>query len=117
MPAWLGLRAALDVILLVMTVLGGRVIPMFTRNGVPGARVRSSALVERIVPVSAVALLFCDVVSSPPVLLAIVLGYRRRGSVRARIALAAVANPARAARMDTARRLLLDSVASGAARP
>ena len=73
-PAWLGLRAALDVVLLVMTVLGGRVIPMFTRNGVPGARVRSSALVERIVPISAVALLFCDVVSSPPVLLAIVLG-------------------------------------------
>lgn len=73
-PAWLGLRTALDVVLLVMTVLAGRVIPMFTRNGVPGARVRSSALVERIVPISAVALLFCDVVSSPPVLLAIVLG-------------------------------------------
>jgi uncharacterized protein involved in response to NO len=70
---WLELRAALDVILLVMTVLGGRVIPMFTRNGVPGARVRSSALVERIVPISAVALFFCDVVSAPPVPLAVVL--------------------------------------------
>ena len=73
LPAWLGLRAALDVILLVMTVLGGRVIPMFTRNGVAGARVRSSALVERIVPISAVALLFCDVVWSSPALIAIVL--------------------------------------------
>ena len=73
LPAWLGLRAALDVILVVMTVLGGRVIPMFTRNGVPGARVRSIALVERIVPISAVALLLCDVVSPPSVLLAIVL--------------------------------------------
>ena len=74
LPAWLGLRAALDVILVVMTVLGGRVIPMFTRNGVPGALVRSNVLVDRIVPVSAVALLVCDVVSAPPVLLAVVLG-------------------------------------------
>ena len=73
LPAWLGLRVALDVILVVMTVLGGRVIPMFTCNGVPGASVRSSALVERIAPISAVALLFCDLVSAPPVLLAIVL--------------------------------------------
>ena len=73
LPAWLGLRAALDVILVVMTVLGGRVIPMFTRNGVPGALVRSNALVDRIVPVSAVALLVCDVVAAPPVLLALVL--------------------------------------------
>jgi uncharacterized protein involved in response to NO len=73
LPAWLGLRAALDVILVVMTVLGGRVIPMFTRNGVPGALVRSNVLVDRTVPVSAVALLICDVVSAPPVLLAIVL--------------------------------------------
>ena len=72
-PAWLGLRIALDVILLVMTVLGGRVIPMFTRNGVPGALVRSSTLVERVVPVSAVALLLCDVVAAPMPIVAIVL--------------------------------------------
>ncbi len=72
-PAWLGLRIALDVILLVMTVLGGRVIPMFTRNGVPGALVRSSALVERVVPVSAVALLLCDLVAAPMPIVAIVV--------------------------------------------
>ncbi len=73
LPSWLGLRAALDVILVVMTVLGGRVIPMFTRNGVPGAVVRSNALVDRVVAVSAVALLVCDVVAVAPALLAIVL--------------------------------------------
>ena len=72
-PAWLGLRIALDVILVVMTVLGGRVIPMFTRNGVPGALVRSSTLVERIVPVSAVALLLCDLVAAPTSIVVIVV--------------------------------------------
>jgi uncharacterized protein involved in response to NO len=33
----LGLQLALDVVLFIMVVMGGRVIPMFTNNGVPGA--------------------------------------------------------------------------------
>ncbi len=73
LPDWLGIRVALDVILLVMTVLGGRVIPMFTSNGVPGARVRRNALVERTVPASAVALLLGDLLGAPSALLAVVL--------------------------------------------
>ncbi|MGH7065137.1 MAG: NnrS family protein [Stellaceae bacterium] len=72
-PDWLGLRVALDVILLVMTVLGGRVIPMFTRNSAPDAQVRIPILVERVTAISAVALLVCDVVMAPPALVAIVL--------------------------------------------
>ncbi|MCL4761267.1 MAG: NnrS family protein, partial [Burkholderiales bacterium] len=36
-PARLGLQAGMDVVLFVMAVMGGRVIPMFTNNGVPGA--------------------------------------------------------------------------------
>jgi uncharacterized protein involved in response to NO len=73
LPDWLGIRVALDVILLVMTVLGGRVIPMFTSNGVPGARVRQNPLVERTVPASAVALLLGDLLGAPSALLAVVL--------------------------------------------
>ncbi|MGH8851506.1 MAG: NnrS family protein [Casimicrobiaceae bacterium] len=73
LPDWLGLRAALDIILLVMTVLGGRVIPMFTANGVPGARVRRNALVEHVVPMSAAAVLVCDVIAAPATLVAVVL--------------------------------------------
>jgi uncharacterized protein involved in response to NO len=72
LPAWLGLRVALDVILVVTTVLGGRVIPMFTTNGVRGARVQRNALVERAVAVSVVALLVADAIGAPPVLLALV---------------------------------------------
>jgi uncharacterized protein involved in response to NO len=73
LPPWLGLRVALDVILLVMTVLGGRVIPMFTVNGVPGAGAARNLQVERIVLLSAVALLLADMVGAPPVTLAVVL--------------------------------------------
>lgn len=72
LPAWLGLRVALDVILVVTTVLGGRVIPMFTTNGVRGARVQRNALVERVVVGSVVALLLADAIGAPPVLLALV---------------------------------------------
>ncbi|HEV2008015.1 MAG TPA: NnrS family protein [Burkholderiales bacterium] len=72
LPEWLGIQVALDVILLVMTVLGGRVIPMFTTNGLPGAQVGRNRLVERLVPVAMLALLFADVLSSPAWLLAIV---------------------------------------------
>lgn len=73
LPERFGVQAALDVILLVMTVLGGRVIPMFTSNGVPGAQVRRDTLVERFVPASVVALLFADLLPLPSGLLAIIL--------------------------------------------
>src|SRR5947207_12025392 len=45
---WLGVQAALDIVLIVMTILGGRVIPMFTRNGVRDADVRSNAVAEPV---------------------------------------------------------------------
>lgn len=45
MPAWAGAGLGLDVMLFVLCVMGGRVIPMFTNNGVPGAQaVRKNAL-------------------------------------------------------------------------
>ncbi|HYH42036.1 MAG TPA: NnrS family protein [Burkholderiales bacterium] len=44
----LGLSLALDVVLFVMTVMGGRVIPMFTNNGIPGAGATRHALVEKL---------------------------------------------------------------------
>jgi uncharacterized protein involved in response to NO len=73
LPDRLGIQAALDVILLVMTVLGGRVIPMFTGNGIPGAHVRRNILVERLVPASVLALLLADLFPLPAGLLAIIL--------------------------------------------
>ena len=46
-PARIGLRTALDVVLVIMAVMGGRVIPMFTGNGIPGTKPRRHPLVER----------------------------------------------------------------------
>ncbi|MDT7835852.1 NnrS family protein [Aquabacterium sp. OR-4] len=42
-----GLQAGLDVMLLIMAVMAGRVVPMFTNNGVPGAHARRVPWVEQ----------------------------------------------------------------------
>jgi uncharacterized protein involved in response to NO len=47
LPAWAGLQLGLDVVLFILAVMGGRVIPMFTNNGVPGAAATRHPLVER----------------------------------------------------------------------
>jgi len=43
----IGIAIGLDVVLFVMAVVAGRVVPMFTNNGVPGAGARRNAVVER----------------------------------------------------------------------
>jgi len=48
LPPTLGLVLGLDVMLFIMAVMGGRVIPMFTNNGVPGAGAARHPVVERI---------------------------------------------------------------------
>ncbi|HEX7155988.1 MAG TPA: NnrS family protein [Burkholderiaceae bacterium] len=60
LPAWLGIGIALDVVLFIMTVMGGRVIPMFTNNGVPGCRARSVPGLERLVLAATLLLLLTD---------------------------------------------------------
>ncbi len=47
LPPWAGLQLGLDIVLFIMAVMAGRVIPMFTNNGVPGAQARRVAWVER----------------------------------------------------------------------
>ncbi len=46
-PAWLGLQLGLDVVLVIIAVMAGRVIPMFTNNAVAGAAARRQPLVEK----------------------------------------------------------------------
>ncbi|MCK6424452.1 MAG: NnrS family protein [Burkholderiaceae bacterium] len=43
-----GVQLALDAVLFVMAVMGGRVIPMFTHNGVPGSDPQRHPWVERL---------------------------------------------------------------------
>ena len=48
LPGWVGINLALDVVLFIMAVMAGRVLPMFTNNGVPGAQARRDARVEKV---------------------------------------------------------------------
>jgi uncharacterized protein involved in response to NO len=56
-PAWLSIQLALDVVLFIMAVMGGRVIPMFTNNGVPNAGAVRHPWVERLALGSVLVLL------------------------------------------------------------
>jgi uncharacterized protein involved in response to NO len=56
----LSLRLALDLVLFIMVVMGGRVIPMFTNNGVPGAGAVRHPLVEKLALGSIMLLFMAD---------------------------------------------------------
>jgi uncharacterized protein involved in response to NO len=56
----MGIEVALDVVLFILAVMGGRVIPMFTNNGVPGAAATRRPLVEKAALGSVLALIGAD---------------------------------------------------------
>jgi len=66
LPPRLGLQLGLDVVLFIMAVMGGRVIPMFTNNGVPGTRATRRALVETLALGSVMLLFVADLLQLPP---------------------------------------------------
>jgi uncharacterized protein involved in response to NO len=59
-PAWPGIRVSLDVVLFILAVMGGRVIPMFTNNGVPGAGASRQPHIEKAALGAVLALLAVD---------------------------------------------------------
>jgi len=74
LPSHLGLQLALDVILFIIAVMGGRVTPMFTNNGVPGANATRHPLVEKFALGSVILLFAADSLQLPqPVIAAIAL--------------------------------------------
>jgi uncharacterized protein involved in response to NO len=75
LPGWAGIRIALDMILFVMAVMGGRVIPMFTNNGVPGANARRHPVVEKAALGSILVLLAADVAQLPSAVLVAILAF------------------------------------------
>ena len=60
LPVGLALQAGLDVVLFIMAVMGGRVIPMFTNNAIPGAAAARQPLLEKTVLATTLALLPLD---------------------------------------------------------
>lgn len=71
LPGWVGIRVALDVVLLIMAIMGGRVIPMFTNNGMrmtkgaPPTNARRNERLEQVAVGSLIALLAADLVRLP----------------------------------------------------
>lgn len=68
----LGLQLALDAILFIMVVMGGRVIPMFTNNGIPGTNATRQPLVEKLALGSVILLFVADGLQLPPTVIAVV---------------------------------------------
>lgn len=72
LPGWVGIGIALDAILFLMAVMAGRVVPMFTNNGVPGAGAQRHPAVERAALGSVLALLVADAAGvAEPILIAL----------------------------------------------
>ena len=65
LPVQRGLQVGLDLVLFIMVVMGGRVIPMFTMNGVPGVFCARLPWLESLAPGSILALLAADVAGTP----------------------------------------------------
>jgi len=72
-PPWLGVQVALDLVLVVLVVMGGRVIPMFTNNGVPGADAVRRPAIERLALGAVPVVLLADVAGVSDVALAAIL--------------------------------------------
>ncbi|MHB8354184.1 MAG: NnrS family protein [Burkholderiales bacterium] len=66
----LGLQLALDLVLFIMAVMGGRVIPMFTNNGIPGTHATRHSLVEKWALGSIMVLFAADLLQFPHTLIA-----------------------------------------------
>ena len=64
LPLQRGLQVGLDLVLFIMVVMGGRVIPMFTMNGVPGVFCARLPWIERLAPGSVLVLLAADVLGA-----------------------------------------------------
>ena len=70
-PAYASLQVALDLVLVLIAVIAGRVVPMFTNNGIPGAKASRHALVEKLALAGLAALLLTDVLQLAPVFVAL----------------------------------------------
>jgi uncharacterized protein involved in response to NO len=71
-PERASLQVGLDVVLFMLVVIGGRVIPMFTNNGVPGAQATRQPLVEKCALVGVLVLLGADLMPVPSLLVAVI---------------------------------------------
>jgi len=65
LPELSPLRSALYLVVVIVTVMGGRVIPSFTQNAIPGARIRRYPILDLAAIAATAAALIAAVVGSP----------------------------------------------------
>jgi uncharacterized protein involved in response to NO len=65
LPQRASLQVGLDVVLFIIAVMGGRVIPMFTNNGIPGLRATRHPTVEKLALGGLLLLLAADLLAVP----------------------------------------------------
>jgi len=70
-PERASLQVGLDLVLFIMAVMGGRVIPMFTNNGVPGARATRHPVVEKMALGGVLLLVGADLLPAPSGVIAV----------------------------------------------
>lgn len=70
-PERASLQVGLDVVLFILTVMAGRVIPMFTNNGVPGAQATRHPVIEKLALGGVLALLGADLLQASPAVIAV----------------------------------------------
>jgi uncharacterized protein involved in response to NO len=73
LPGFVGIQIGLDAVLFVLAVIAGRVVPMFTNNGVAGAAAGRRLWLERMALGSVLALLLADALQSRGLLLVALL--------------------------------------------
>ncbi|MCY7388436.1 MAG: NnrS family protein [Burkholderiales bacterium] len=71
-PELASLQVGLDLVLFIIAVISGRVMPMFTNNGVPGTNAASKPLVEKLALGSVLLLLAADLLQAPSAAIAVV---------------------------------------------
>lgn len=72
LPSFLGIQGAMDVVLFILAVMSGRVIPMFTNNGIPGATAKRNQTLERFALGSILALVCADTLRLTGIALALI---------------------------------------------
>ena len=65
LPTGIGLQLGSDVVLFIMVVIGGRVIPMFTNNGVPGINAIRNPVIEKFALGTVIVLFVADAFQLP----------------------------------------------------
>jgi uncharacterized protein involved in response to NO len=72
LPQRASLQIGLDIVLFIIAVMGGRVIPMFTNNGVPGVQATRHPLIEKTALGGVLLLLAVDVAQADRSIVAVV---------------------------------------------